>query len=741
MHALTGYCDRWSVKPGGTIRFMVSSTDDLPFQLRFVRHLCADPNPDGPGYREQAMPTLLDGPRQGSFQPAWLGSWGYAPALHARGSAGLALAATVWPTLPEAGEQGVVSLAAEGWRFSAGLDADGAFAEVAAPGGRRVRASVGTPLLRRRWYDLVAVWGADGTVRVGQYPRRASGGPREDGEASAQLGQAPPDDAVFGAYLAALPPGDPAGRPARAHFNGKLERPTVWRAASDPAALARRQRDPVPGAATPGLVACWDFATGPETDVAADTGPHRAHARLTGLPTRAMTGASWTGEQHDWARAPGQYAAIHFHEDDQGDLGWQESFALEVPADWPSGFYSAHLRSERGEDHLAFFVRPAAPRAPVALLVPTFTYQVYGCFVRPGRAAENRERAASWGALLETPDTNPQFGLSTYNQHSDGSGVALASMRRPMLDTRPRQMALMDPAERGSGTARICCDSYIADWLDRIGVACDVLTDHDLHDEGAELLAPYRTVIAAQHPEYHSARMMAGLETFLEAGGRLMYLGGNGFYWRAEPSPAQPHALEVRRAEGGIRVWATEAGESYHAHGGGYGGLWRRIGRPAHGLVGNGFSAQGRHLGFPYRFTGAAGDPRVAFMVQGIEAAPGQVFGESGFMGGGAVGFELDSADARWGTPPHALVVAKGVVIHEDYFPVNEDLLATRHPRPREDWSCADMVFFETPAGGAVFSVGSMTYVGSLPVDQYRNTLCRLTENVLRRFMEPEPFG
>ena len=80
-------------------------------------------------------------------------------------------------------------------------------------------------------------------------------------------------------------------------------------------------------------------------------------------------------------------------------------------------------------------------------------------------------------------------------------------------------------------------------------------------------------------------------------------------------------------------------------------------------------------------------------------------------------------------------------MIHDDYFPVNEDRLATRHPRPREDWSCADMVFFELPTGGAVFSVGSMTYVGSLPVDGYRNTLARLTTNVLRRFMDPAPFA
>jgi N,N-dimethylformamidase len=475
--------------------------------------------------------------------------------------------------------------------------------------------------------------------------------------------------------------------------------------------------------------------------MAHDIGTLHAHATLHRLPTRAMTGSAWTGAVQVWTDAPEQYGAIHFHDDDQGDLGWAESFALAIPEDWPSGFYCARIRNAAGEDRIPFFVRPAAPRAALAVLVPTFTYQVYGCYVRPGRGAEIAERAAAWGALAETPDMNPQFGLSTYNYHADGSGVAIATMRRPMLDTRPGQISLMDPSPGGSGTGRICADSYVIDWLTRLGLEYDVITDHDLHAEGAASLAPYRAVLALQHPEYHSEAMMIGLEAYLAGGGRLMYLGGNGFYWRAEPCASAPHALELRRAEGGIRVWPTEPGESYHAFGGGYGGLWRRIGRPAHALVGNGFSAQGRHLGFPYHFTDAIGDARVAFMREGIDPAPGDVFGETGFMGGGAAGFELDSADPRYGTPPNALIIAKGVVIHPDYGPVNEDMLVIRHPRPQQDWSCADMVFFETAAGGAVFSVGSMTYVGSLPANGYDNILARLTTNVLRRFLQEAPFS
>jgi len=72
---------------------------------------------------------------------------------------------------------------------------------------------------------------------------------------------------------------------------------------------------------------------------------------------------------------------------------------LTVPRDWPSGFYAAHLVNEAGEDFLPFIVRPARPQSNVVLLVPTFSYQVYGCHVRPGRGAEVAERAASWKSL------------------------------------------------------------------------------------------------------------------------------------------------------------------------------------------------------------------------------------------------------------------------------------------------------------------------------------------------------
>ena len=50
MLKILGYPDRFSVRPGETIRFMVSSALSDPYRADFVRIVHGDVNPDGPGY-------------------------------------------------------------------------------------------------------------------------------------------------------------------------------------------------------------------------------------------------------------------------------------------------------------------------------------------------------------------------------------------------------------------------------------------------------------------------------------------------------------------------------------------------------------------------------------------------------------------------------------------------------------------------------------------------------------------
>ena len=50
-----------------------------------------------------------------------------------------------------------------------------------------------------------------------------------------------------------------------------------------------------------------------------------------------------------------------------------------------------------------------------------------------------------------------------------------------------------------------------------------------------------------------------------------------------------------------------------------------------------------------------------------------------------------------------------------------------------------DLVFFEGPKGGAVFSVGSISWCGSLSHNDYDNNVSRITGNVLTRFSSEDP--
>ena len=65
----------------------------------------------------------------------------------------------------------------------------------------------------------------------------------------------------------------------------------------------------------------------------------------------------------------------------------------------------------------------------------------------------------------------------------------------------------------------------------------------------------YRVVLPRSHPEYDSVQMLDAQEGYLNRGGRLMYMGGNGFYWRVSYPASHPGMIELRRAQDGTRAW------------------------------------------------------------------------------------------------------------------------------------------------------------------------------------------
>jgi N,N-dimethylformamidase len=426
--------------------------------------------------------------------------------------------------------------------------------------------------------------------------------------------------------------------------------------------------------------------------------------------------------------------AAHFHEDDLEDAAWQESFSVTVPQDWPSGVYAVKLEAQGAQDHVPFFVRRATgnPGARVAVQLPTFSYLVYGDdaldekLVPPGMMP-----LANMHLQREDYDYLARNGLrSMYDRHLDGSGICHSTMLRPQLTTmRPRHRARLFDAPH-----QLSADLYLFDWLDARGIACDVITDHCLHREGREVMRHYPVVLSGSHPEYWSREMLDALGAYLDGGGRYMYLGGNGLYWVTALDPRTGTVAEIRRANG-TRSWHAPAGEAYLSFTGEMGGLWAWRGRPPQRYVGVGMAAQGFDRGSHYVRTAASRDPRAAFIFAGVE---GETIGEfpALTLRWGAAGYELDRADAALGTPPHALIVASAAGFSDAYQHVVEEVAATtgweggtRNPNVR-----ADMVFFETPNDGAVFSVGSISWTSALSWNNYDNDVSRITENVVRAF-------
>ena len=528
-------------------------------------------------------------------------------------------------------------------------------------------------------------------------------------------------DGPLNVWLAAAP--DATGR-AHAHFNGSLEAPAVHAAILEESEILVLRAGPGRHASGRALVAAWDFSTEVATDRLVDRGPHACHGRTRQGPTRLVPGAYWRPGLLDPAREPQRFAAIHFHSDDLLDAAWPQTARLDLPATLPSGVYGVRVRVDGSPDHdvVPCWVRAHSPAAarPLAYLAPTYTYLAYG------NAPDAMLGPAYWGAdhpAEHLRRVRPDLGGSLYSRHPDKSGVSLASRHRPILTIRP-----------GVRPWGFEADRLLTGWMRQRAYSYDVLTDEDIDVDGVAALAPHRVIVTGNHPEYWSGPMLDALESWLHGGGRLVYTGGNGFYWRISSHRDLPGVIECRRAEGGTRPWIAEPGESHHQLDGDPGGLWRRLGRPPQRLVGVGFAGQGFERSAPYRVVPGARESWAGFVLDGVDE---EFLGASGRFGGGAAGQEIDRYDRRLGSSPDAVVVATSQGLHDGATLRTLEELLSHEPPTADPKVRSDLTLTPTEGGGAVFSVGSMAFVGALDDPG----ISRVLRNVLDRFVDPAPLG
>jgi hypothetical protein len=359
-----------------------------------------------------------------------------------------------------------------------------------------------------------------------------------------------------------------------------------------------------------------------------------------------------------------------------------------------SGLYYFRARTPNGA-RFAFpwIVAPPQTAAPLAVLASNINWNAYNNF-------GGRSNYIHADELPPTPTVNSRYDLVRYKAAEflswNAPNYAPLSFDRPEpfnhIDFDER---ITDPIEGRQACHLAPAEWRLLGWLEARGLPYDYYAETQL-DDGTLDLSAYRALILSVHPEYWTRRMYDRVKRWVfEEGGRLLYLGGNGLNCEVEilGSEMRVHNGQIT----GLDVEGVGA-ESRFA---------KRHESEAN-LLGVVFTPPGAMTGAPYRVVDA---DHWAFT--GTNLREGDLFGEKSLhrrCPGGASGHETDKLSPS--SPPSARLLAKGL---------------------NPDDGGAHIVHFDTPRGGGVFSVGSISWVSSLPVDDH---VSRITENAIRRFLE-----
>ena len=358
-----------------------------------------------------------------------------------------------------------------------------------------------------------------------------------------------------------------------------------------------------------------------------------------------------------------------------------------------SGLYYFHARTKSGRFFsFPWIVAPRKPQARIAVLAANINWNCYNSF-------GGRSNYINCVELPSTPIVNSRQDL---NRYTDAEYVFYdREDYAPLSFDRPEPFNLVDEHEQITDKieGRQACHLAPAEWrlygwLEREAIDYDLYAETQFHD-GTLRLDDYRLLIVHTHPEYWSREMYAKLKQWVfERGGRLLYLGGNGL--NCEVEFTSPTSIIVRN---GDKRKQRERNVESRMH--------DRLESEAN-LLGVVYTDAGAMTGAPYRVI----DPdHWAFAGTGLKK--GERFGLKSLhmrCPGGASGHETDKISPS--SPKNVVLIAKGTNV---------------------DDGGADMLTFETPSGGRVFSAGSITYVSCLPVD---DGLSRITKNIIEKLLE-----
>ncbi len=438
---------------------------------------------------------------------------------------------------------------------------------------------------------------------------------------------------------------------------------------------------------------------------------------------------------------------------------WTDTFAVEIGADWPSGYYAVRLRAgELAAEHF-LVVRAASPgrEARHVLVLATNTYQAYN----------------HWGGRNYYGDDTP-FVDAADQLTNRPEPTRIVSWERPyapllLAPPVPTRPAAAQPREAdappnlpeatpaliaaGGGVWDLAA-GYVNKWEHRFvawaearGLPLDFLAQSDL-DRDPDALGPYAAYVSVGHDEYWTWAERDVVEGFVEGGGNAAFFSGNTSFWQVRfeqegrlmvgykaAAPTRDPVLGTDRERLLTSMWSDPL-----------------IGRPENEMTGVSF-ARGGYARVGYAGSRSSGGYAVQrpdhWALEGTNLFYGDVFGAESTL----VGYETDGCalqideDGRLvptgvdGTPTDFEVVgvAPATLGEPEVVPtpgllgrIDADFVASRlfdGDTERSLRGFATCGSFRK-GQGEVFTGGTTEWAWALEDP----SVGRITENVLRRF-------
>lgn len=358
-----------------------------------------------------------------------------------------------------------------------------------------------------------------------------------------------------------------------------------------------------------------------------------------------------------------------------------------------SGLYYIQLKGLSGETFtFPWIVAPRAPRAKIAVLASNICWNAYNDW--GGRsnyvAADKLPDSPTISVTQESPWFRPTGAVWWVNY----SFEPLSFDRPEPINSLDLSESITDPIKKIGSEHLVAGEWRLLGWMEREGFDYDFYAENQF-DDGTLNLADYSVLVLSTHPEYWTINMYEKLKRWVNNGGRLLYLGGNGINCSVDLHGDAMTVYDMDLSEWLPHRAYTGTGALIPSRF----GLRHEVESNLLGVV---MSFAGMGTGAPYEVI----DPNHPIFA-GAGLHKGDLFGFETLAircPGGASGHETDKMDSS--SPADTVLLARG----------------TNGPG-----AGAELVTYTTPSGGLVISVGSINWGAGLPID---STLSQITRNM-----------